>query len=157
MTPAVNCLKKKKIQFEIHQYEHETGAGAYGREAAEKLNVSPEQLFKTLIVTPQQKDFYVGVVPVSSQLDLKKFAKAVGSKKMKMADKKSVEKVTGYILGGVSPIGQKKQLKTIIDGSALRFETIYVSAGRRGLQIELSPKDLATQTAASFDTISAEK
>jgi Cys-tRNA(Pro)/Cys-tRNA(Cys) deacylase len=150
MTPAITCLKKAKINHKIHGYDHDPDSKAYGEEAAEKLNVSFDQLFKTLVVSTDNKDLSVAVVPVSRKLDLKSFAKAVKAKKVKMADKKDVERTTGYVIGGVSPIGQKKKLKTIIDSSALKFDTVYVSAGRRGLQIELSPTDLAHQTGAIY-------
>jgi Cys-tRNA(Pro)/Cys-tRNA(Cys) deacylase len=154
MTPAINCLKKAKIQYQIHQYDHDPSSKSYGEEAAEKLNIPFDQLFKTLVVSTNDKDLSVALVPVSKQLDLKLFAKAIGSKKVKMADKNDVERTTGYVLGGVSPIGQKKKLSTIIDSSALRFDTVYVSAGHRGLQIELSPKDLGLQTKATYYEIS---
>ncbi len=154
MTPAINCLKKAKIQYQIHQYDHDPASKAYGEEAAEKLNIPFDQIFKTLVVSTNDKDLSVAVVPVSKQLDLKLFAKAIGSKKVKMADKNDVERTTGYVLGGVSPIGQKKKLSTIIDSSASRFDTVYVSAGHRGLQIELSPKDLSLQTKATYYEIS---
>jgi Cys-tRNA(Pro)/Cys-tRNA(Cys) deacylase len=150
MTPAINCLKTKKIKYQVHQYDHDPGSRAYGEEAAEKLNISFDQLFKTLVVSINEKDLSVAVVPVSKQLDLKIFAKAIGSKKAKMANKNNVERTTGYVLGGVSPIGQKKKLNTIIDKSALKFNTVYVSAGQRGLQIELSPLDLGSLTRAAY-------
>ena len=153
MTPAINCLKKAKIKYQIHQYEHDPNSKAYGEEAAEKLNISFDQIFKTLVISVDNKNLSVALVPVSKQLDLKAFVKVIGSKRAKMADKKEVERATGYILGGVSPIGQKKKLITIIDSSALKFNTIYVSAGRRGMQIEISPKDLGSQTRAIFDDI----
>ena len=154
MTPAINCLKKAKINYQLHQYEHNPDSKAYGEEAAQKLNIAFDQIFKTLVVSVDNRDLAVAVVPVSRQLDLKAFVKVIGSKKAKMADKKDVERTTGYISGGVSPIGQKKKLMTIIDSSALKFNSIYVSAGRRGLQIELSPKDLGLQTKAIFNKIS---
>ncbi len=154
MTPAINSLKKAKIQYQIHSYDHDPDSGAYGEEAAEKLSVSFDQLFKTLVVSIDNKEISVALVPVSKQLDLKLFAKGISAKKAKMADKKEAERSTGYLLGGVSPIGQKKRLRTIIDHSALNYDTVYVSAGRRGLQIELSPKDLGSQTNANFFEIS---
>jgi Cys-tRNA(Pro)/Cys-tRNA(Cys) deacylase len=154
MTPAINCLKKAKIKYRIHRYDHDPASRAYGEEAAEKLNIPFDQIFKTLVVSVENKGLFVAVVPVSKQLDLKKFVKAIGSKKAKIADKNDVERTTGYILGGVSPIGQKKQLTTIIDNSALNFDTVYVSAGRRGLQIEISPEDLGSQTGAKNFKIS---
>jgi Cys-tRNA(Pro)/Cys-tRNA(Cys) deacylase len=154
MTPAINSLKKAKIEYQIHQYHHDTNSKAYGKEAAEKLNISFSRLFKTLIILVDDKDLCVAVVPVSKQLDLKVFANVIKAKKAKMADKKQVERSTGYLLGGISPLGQKKKLKTIIDNSVLKFDTIYVSAGRRGLQVELSPKDLCSQTDAVYFEIS---
>ena len=153
MTPAISCLKKAKIKYQIHQYEHDANPNAYGEEAAEKLNIPYDQIFKTLVISVDNKNLFVALVPVSKQLDLKAFVKVIGAKKAKMADKKDVERTTGYILGGVSPIGQKKQLTTIIDSSALKFKTVYVSAGRRGLQIEISSKNLGSQTKATFDDI----
>ena len=147
-------MKKTKIKFQIHKYDHDSTSKAYGKEAAEKLNISFDQIFKTLVVSVDNKSLSVAVVPVSKQLDLKTFAKAIGVKKAKMADKHDVERTTGYIIGGVSPIGQKKTLETIIDSSALAFNTVYVSAGHRGLQIELSPKDLGKLTNAIYDEVS---
>jgi len=154
MTPAIKNLKKAKIEYQVHKYNHDPSSSAYGEEAAEKLNISFDRIFKTLVVSVDNNILLVAVVPVSKQLDLKLFAKTAGSKKAKMADKNIVERTTGYILGGVSPIGQKKKLKTIIDTSALKFNTIFVSAGRRGLQIELAPENLRLQTGALYDEIS---
>ena len=153
MTPAINSAKRAKIQFQLHEYEHDPAADSYGKEAALKLGVAPERLFKTLVVALDDKNLAVAVVPVSTQLNLKLFAKVIGAKKVAMAEKKAVENSTGYVLGGVSPIGQKKSLRTVIDVSAQNFETIYVSAGRRGLQIELSPDDLSSLTSAAFEEI----
>jgi Cys-tRNA(Pro)/Cys-tRNA(Cys) deacylase len=154
MTPAIKNLEKAKIEYQVHKYNHDPSSSAYGEEAAEKLNISFDRLFKTLVVSVDHNILLVAVVPVSKQLDLKLFAKTAGSKKAKMADKNIVERTTGYILGGVSPIGQKKKLKTIIDTPALKFNTIFVSAGRRGLQIELTPENLRLQTGAIYDEIS---
>ncbi len=157
MTPAINTLKKAKVAFTLHRYEHSHShaSKSYGEEAALKLNVSNARVFKTLMVSLDNNELAVSVVPVSGQLNLKAFAKSMGSKKVSMADPKKAERSTGYILGGISPLGQKKELKTVIDGSALDFETIYVSAGKRGLQIELSAKDLAKLTKAAFAPVSA--
>ncbi len=153
MTPAINSLKKAKIKYRIHSYDHDPKSRGYGEEAAEKLNVSFDRLFKTLVVLVDNKALSVAVVPVSKQLNLKSFAKSISAKKIKMADKTEVERSTGYLLGGVSPIGQKKRLPAIIDESSLNFDTIYVSAGKRGLQVELSPKDLGAQIRAAYDKI----
>ena len=150
MTPAVNVLKKAKVNHHIYNYDHVPGTTAYGEEAADKLGVSYDRLFKTLVISTDEMRIMVTILPVSKQLDLKRLAKAVRAKKAKMADKKDVERITGYQLGGISPLGQKKRLPTVINRSALDFETIYVSAGRRGLQLELAPRDLAFLTGADF-------
>ena len=154
MTPAVNRLKKAKISYTLHPYDHDPKSKAYGEEAAQKLNIPFDRLFKTLVVSVEGETFMTALVPVSKQLDLKAFGKATGTKKAKMAEKQDVERMTGYVLGGVSPLGQRKKLATIMDISARNFDTIFVSAGRRGLQIEISPKDLARLTQAVFLDIS---
>ena len=146
MTPAVNAAKKAKVKYSIHQYEHDPASISYGSEAAEKLGLPETRVFKTLVVALDGRELAVAVVPVASQLGLKQFARAVGAKKAAMADPADVERSTGYLLGGVSPLGQKKRLKTVLDASAWEFETIFVSAGRRGLEIELSPDDLRRLT-----------
>ena len=122
-------------------------------EAAEKLNIDVARVFKTLVLQLDNGQLTVGIVPVSGQLNLKQQAKAAGGKKAAMADAKLVEKSTGYVLGGVSPLGQKKRLATVIGSSARNHETILVSAGRRGLEIELSPDDLCRLTSATFAPI----
>jgi Cys-tRNA(Pro)/Cys-tRNA(Cys) deacylase len=154
MTPAIQQVKKNKISFILHEYDHDPGIRAYGQEAVEKLGIAPVQLFKTLVVLTDNRDLAVGVVPVSGKLDMKAIAKSLGVKKAAMAEKHQAERSTGYITGGMSPLGQKKQLPTIIDASALDLDRIFVSAGRRGLQISLSPKDLASLTQALFYGIS---
>jgi Cys-tRNA(Pro)/Cys-tRNA(Cys) deacylase len=153
MTPGINIAKKAKIAYKIHEYSHDPASESYGAEAAEKMGVPVDRVFKTLVVSLDNKDLAVGVVPVSSMLNMKLIAKAVGAKKAGMAAAAEVERATGYVLGGVSPLGQKKRLKTIIDASAETFTTIYVSAGRRGLQIELSPTDLKNLTNGIFAAI----
>ena len=153
MTPAINAAKKAGIHFRVKEYEHSPAAESFGLEAAEKLGLSPDQVFKTLVVTDGKK-LYVGVLPVSNQLNLKLMAKALGLKRVTMADKQQVAVSTGYVLGGVSPIGQKKSLPTIIDSSAQTLAGINVSAGRRGLEIELSARDLQRLTSATFADIS---
>ncbi len=150
MTPAVKCLKKAKKKYRIHSYDHDPGLKAYGQEAALALEIPGERVFKTLVVSLDGSRLAVAVVPVSMKLDLKAFAKVMNVKKAAMAEKSLVERTTGYILGGVSPLGQKKILKTVIDASARDFETIYVSGGKRGLQIEMAPQDLADLTRAVF-------
>lgn len=153
MTPAINVAKKNKIAFTIHKYPHDPANESYGMEAAENLGLAAEMVFKTLVVELDGGKLAVAVVPVSSMLGMKQVAQAAGVKKAMMADKGKAEKTTGYVLGGISPLGQKKQLPTIIDNSALNFSTIHVSAGRRGLEIELKPKDLASLTAGIFANI----
>lgn len=153
MTPAINCLKKTKIKFSIHAYDHHPDCNNYGKEAADKLNISLDRIFKTLVVSLDNKSLAVALVPVSSQLDLKRVSKVYGSKKTTLADGNEVIRSTGYILGGVSPIGQKKRLRTVIDTSALNFDTVYVSAGRRGLQIEIPPEALGDLICATFADI----
>ena len=142
MTPGINIARKNNITHKVHEYEHDSSAESYGLEAANKMGVAESRVFKTLVVSLDAKALAVGVIPVSSMLNLKLIAKAAGAKKAVMADKHDVERTTGYVLGGVSPLGQKKRLKTFIDSSAAHYTTIYVSAGRRGLEIELNPEDL---------------
>jgi Cys-tRNA(Pro)/Cys-tRNA(Cys) deacylase len=153
MTPGINQAKKSKISHKIHEYSHDESSESYGLEAADKMGVAQERVFKTLVVSLDNKALVVGIIPVSSMLSMKLIAKAVGAKKAFMADKLDVERSTGYILGGVSPLGQKKRLKTIIHSSANNYPTIYVSAGRRGLEIELRPADLAKLTNAKLAEI----
>lgn len=150
MTPGINLAKKAKISFKVHEYIHDPSSESYGLEAAEKLGIPVDRVFKTLIVSLDNRELAVGVIPVSSMLGMKLIAKAVGAKKANMASAVDVERSTGYVLGGVSPLGQKKQLKTFIDLSAEKFETIFVSAGRRGLEIELNPVDLRKLTNGRF-------
>jgi Cys-tRNA(Pro)/Cys-tRNA(Cys) deacylase len=150
MTPGILVAKKAKISYTIHQYLHDPLSESYGSEAAEKMGVPEARVFKTLVVSLDNKDLVVGVIPVSAMLSMKLIAKAAGAKKAGMAAVSDVERSTGYMLGGVSPLGQKKRLKTFIDASALDFSSIYVSAGRRGLEIELSPNDLKKLTNGVF-------
>lgn len=153
MTPAINCANKHKINYAIHQYEHDENAQSFGLEAVEKLNITANRVFKTLIVINEQNNLFVAIVPVERQLNLKKFAQASKSKKIAMAEPKTVERSSGYVLGGVSPLGQKRSLATIIDNSAEQHQTIFVSAGKRGLEIELTPDDLMHVTNATFAAI----
>ena len=153
MTLAINLAKKNKIVHTAHEYAHDAKSESYGLEAAEKLGVPGERVFKTLVVNVDNHSLVVGVVPVTSMLSMKLIAKAIGVKKATMADQSDVERSTGYVLGGVSPLGQKKCLKTVIDSSARNFDTIYVSAGRRGLEIELSPEDLRILVNGVFNEI----
>ncbi|MFI9459930.1 Cys-tRNA(Pro) deacylase [Acinetobacter sp. NPDC052428] len=149
MTPACKLLKAQKIEYSLHEYEHDANAKSFGLEAAEKLGLSVEEVFKTLLVT-DEKQYFVAVLPVHHQLNLKKVAHAVGCKKLQMADPKHAERLTGYLVGGISQIGQKKRLKTVIDASAEQLDKIYVSGGKRGLDIGLKPADLAKVLNATF-------
>ena len=144
MTPAIKMAEKANIAFSVHEYEHDPGADSYGLEAATALRVDDMRVFKTLLVSLQggTASLAVGTVPVACQLDLKAFAAAAGAKKANMADPKQAERVTGYVVGGISPLGQKRRLPTFVDASAAGFKTVFVSAGRRGLEIELAPRDL---------------
>ena len=154
MTPAIELAEKNKIKYAVHQYNHNPNVNSYGEEAAQNLGIDQARVFKTLVVELNNKELIVGVVPVKGSLNLKAIAAAVKAKKATMADKLKVQRTTGYVIGGVSPLGQRKQLTTIIDTSASTFETIFVSAGKRGLDIELSAHDLAALSNALFAPIS---
>lgn len=153
MTPALDLLKKVHAEHRIHSYEHDPKAASYGLEASEKLGLEPAQVFKTLLASSEKGELLVAVVPVAGTLDLKALAHAAGVKKVEMADPAAAQRATGYLLGGISPLGQKKRLRTFIDKSAQGFAMIFVSAGRRGLEVELSPAVLAEHTQATFAEI----
>ncbi|MER7496109.1 Cys-tRNA(Pro) deacylase [Streptomyces pharetrae] len=146
-TPATVALTAAGVAYTVHAYDHDPSHPSYGEEAAEAMGVSPERVFKTL-VADVDGTLTVAVVPVAGQLDLKALALAVGGKRAAMADPALAERTTGYVRGGISPLGQRKRLPTVLDASATSHETICVSAGRRGLEVELSPKDLTTLTNA---------
>jgi Cys-tRNA(Pro)/Cys-tRNA(Cys) deacylase len=151
-TPATAQLTRAGIAFTPHRYEHDPAATNYGLEAAEKLGLEPERVFKTLLADVDGR-LVVGIVPVTGQLDLKALAASVGARKAIMADPRIAERKTGYVVGGISPIGQKSDLETVIDASAALFDTVFVSGGRRGLDIELAPADLQRATGAVFAAI----
>ncbi|MEU0405178.1 Cys-tRNA(Pro) deacylase [Streptomyces sp. NPDC006197] len=146
-TPATVALTAAGTPFTLHAYEHDPASPSYGEEAAEALGVSPDRVFKTL-VADVDGELMVAVVPVAGQLDLKALASAVGGKRAVMADPAAAERTTGYVRGGISPLGQRKRLRTVLDASASEHTTVCVSAGRRGLEVELSPTDLAALTSA---------
>ncbi|MFW7526366.1 Cys-tRNA(Pro) deacylase [Vibrio ostreicida] len=152
MTPAINLAKKKKVAFTVHQYEHDPAVVNYGMEAVQALGQNPEQVFKTLLfsLNGEAKTLAVAVIPVSQKLNLKLAAKAAKVKKAQMANPDIAQTITGYVVGGISPIGQKKTLPTFIHDSALAHQVVYVSAGKRGLEIELTPQDLAVLTQGQF-------
>ncbi|WP_261903730.1 Cys-tRNA(Pro) deacylase [Vibrio fortis] len=152
MTPAINLAKKKKVTHTIHQYDHDPSHDSYGLEAVEALGQDPKKVFKTLLfcLNGVAKDLAVAVIPVDQKLNLKLAAKAAKGKKAEMANPDIAQKTTGYVVGGISPLGQKKALPTFIHSSAEPQETICVSAGKRGLEIELAPSDLAKLTRAQF-------
>ncbi|POX60275.1 Cys-tRNA(Pro) deacylase [Streptomyces sp. Ru62] len=146
-TPATVALTAAGVDFTVHAYDHDPSHPSYGEEAAEAMGVSPDRVFKTL-VADVDGSLVVGVVPVAGSLDLKALAAAVGGKRASMADPALAERTTGYVRGGISPLGQRKKLPTVIDDSAQSHATICVSAGRRGLEVELAPGDLAKLTEA---------
>ncbi|PYB82114.1 Cys-tRNA(Pro) deacylase [Pseudomonas sp. LB-090624] len=150
MTPALDLLKKHRAEHRVHSYEHDPKSASYGLEAAEKLGLDPQQVFKTLLASSEKGELLVAVVPVVGTLDLKALAQAAGVKKCEMADPAAAQRATGYLVGGISPLGQKKRLRTFIDDSAQQFATIHVSAGRRGLEVELAAVVLAEHTKGKF-------
>lgn len=146
-TPATTALTAAGVTFTVHEYDHDPRAASYGDEAAAALGVSAGRVFKTLLADVDGA-LTVAVVPVAGQLDLKALARAVGGRKAAMADPQAAERATGYVVGGISPLGQKRAQPTVVDESALRHGTVFVSAGRRGLEVELAPTDLVRLTGA---------
>ena len=149
-TPALRAAVRAGIRHRVHRYEHDPAAGSYGLEAAERLGVDPERVFKTLVGQVEGAGMAVAVVPVTATLDLKALAKAAGGKRAALAPPDEAERATGYVIGGISPLGQRRRLPTFVDGSAAGFDTIFVSAGRRGLELELAPADLLRLTAGEL-------
>lgn len=152
-TPATVALERAGVSFTPHTYEHDPAAASFGLEAAHALGVDPERVFKTLLVSVEA-GLAVGIVPVDGQLDLKAMASALGTKRAVMADPRVAERTSGYVVGGISPLGQKKALPTVLDSSASQFATVFVSGGKRGFDVELAPADLVRVTGARLATIS---
>ncbi|MFD6858575.1 Cys-tRNA(Pro) deacylase [Rhodococcus sp. NPDC060090] len=151
-TPATTLLKREKVDHRIHEYSHDPKSGSYGTEAAdilgERLDVAAAQIFKTLVISLSGGALAVAVIPVPDTLSLKGAAGALGGSRATMAERKAAERTTGYVLGGISPLGQRKRLRTVVDASALMWDRVLCSAGRRGLEIELAPADLIRLTGA---------
>ena len=154
-TTATIALDRAKIPFTLHEYEHDPRSGSYGLEASDALGVPPERVFKTLVAAVDGATLAVGVIPVHRHLDLKALAAAVGGKRAAMAEVAAAERATGYVAGGISPVGQKKRLAVVIDTSALDHATMFCSAGRRGLEIEIAPADLVRAAGARVAAIAA--
>jgi Cys-tRNA(Pro)/Cys-tRNA(Cys) deacylase len=159
-TPATAALTRARVPFTVHTYDHDPAASSFGLEAADALGLDPARVYKTLLASVEGSTgpagahrLVVAIVPVSGQLDLKALAAAVGAKKATMADPADAERVTGYVVGGISPVGQKKALPTVLDRTAADHPTIFVSGGRRGMDLELAPADLVTVTRASYAPI----
>ena len=151
-TAATAALTRAGVDFILHSYEHDPFASSYGLEAAEALGVEPERVLKTLLAEVDG-NLVVGIVPVAGQLDLKALAAAVGGKRATMADPAKAERTTGYVVGGISPVGQRRALPTVLDESATAFDTVLVSGGKRGLVLELASADLVRVTEATVAPI----
>jgi len=151
-TPATESLKRANIAHRLHPYEHDPRSTNFGDEAAEALGVDPQRIFKTLIANVDNK-LVCGVVPVAGKLNLKALAAAAGGKKAEMADPAKAQRATGYVVGGISPLGHKTKIPVVVDATASTFETVFVSAGKRGMQVELAPADLVSLTGATVADI----
>jgi Cys-tRNA(Pro)/Cys-tRNA(Cys) deacylase len=152
MTPAVVALRSAGVAFTVHDYAHDPRSESFGLEAASELGLDPDRVYKTRMASADGR-LVVAVVPVSGRLDLKALARAVGARKAAMADPSAAERATGYVVGGISPLGQKRPHLTVLDASARDHETVLVSAGRRGLDVEVAPDDLVTLTSATVAAI----
>ncbi len=155
MTPAIDLFVKHNIPHKIHEYQHDPACQAYGLEAAEKIGVQEALVFKTLVVKLDEKQLVVAIIPVADKLSMKAIAKAAKAKKAIMAEAAEVQRSSGYVLGGISPLGQKRVLLTMIDVSAAKLEKMYVSGGRRGLDIQLAPEELKQLLKAQFAPLTA--
>jgi Cys-tRNA(Pro)/Cys-tRNA(Cys) deacylase len=154
LTPAINELKKHKVTFVMHKYKHDPKVTNYGLEAADKLNLDAARVYKTLLVELNPKELVVCIIPVNKSLSLKAVASFFDSKNALMANKDEAQKATGYLLGGISAFGQKKKHRTLLDVSAKTFETIYISGGKRGLDIELNPEDIIKVLNSNYENLS---
>lgn len=153
MTPAIELLRRERVAHAVHAYTHDRDTGSYGAEAVEKLGLDPARVFKTLLAVTEARELLVAIVPVAGQLDLKALAEAAGCRRCDMAATEAAQRATGYLVGGISPLGQKKRLRAFLDASARPLPTIHVSAGRRGLEVELAPDDLLRLTGADVAPI----
>jgi Cys-tRNA(Pro)/Cys-tRNA(Cys) deacylase len=151
-TPAVTRVARAGVDYEVHRYDHDPDAPSYGLEAADALGVPVERVFKTLVATVDER-FVVAVVPAGGELDLKALAAAVGGRRAAMAHPSEAERATGYVIGGISPLGQKRRLPVIVDRTAGSWDTIFVSAGRRGLELEIAPADLVRLAGADMAAV----
>ncbi len=158
MTPAVDAARRARIRYSVHSYAHDPANESYGMEAAEALGIDPARVFKTLVVAlnDDPRHLVVAVVPAACKLNLKALARAAGAKHAAMASARDAQRATGYVVGGISPLGQRKRLALFLDASALNQETIFVSGGRRGLEIELSPGDLLKLAGGHAATLARE-
>ncbi len=156
MTPAIAALRRAGAEFALHEYEHDPTSSSFGREAAQRLNLDPARVFKTLLLSLEggKARYAVALLPVARQLGLKALATQVAAKRVLMAEPAAARRITGYVLGGISPLGQKQNWPTVLDESALCQASIFVSGGRRGLEIELSPQDLLRLCRATVAAIS---
>lgn len=156
-TPAVSALVAAGIEHVVRSYDHDPRADSYGEEAAAALGVDPRRVLKTLLARLEgagpRAELVVGIVPVDARLDLKALARALGGSRATMAEVHDAERATGYVAGGISPVGQKRRHRTVVDASAQQWDTVLVSAGRRGLEVELAPHDLVAATDAVTATI----
>ena len=155
MSPAIALVKKMRINHAVHSYSHDPRTASYGLEAAEQLGLPAERVYKTLLVSTENAELLVALVAVNAQLNLKALATAAKVKKVEMADPQRAQRSSGYLVGGISPLAQKKALRTFVDRSAAEHVTIYVSAGRRGLEVELSADDLLALTHGQFAEIAS--
>lgn len=155
MTPAIVQLRHLKVSHVVHRYAHDPGRSDYGREAVERLAVDPSRVFKTIVCTLNDGRLAVGVVPVAARLSTKALAQACGARNADLASADDVRRATGYVLGGVSPLGHKRTLPTVLDASMRSYDTVFVSAGRRGLEVGLAPTDLADATGVGFADLQA--